>query len=89
MTENKLNQFGHNVRIGRLLKTVWASFNTITRQMTEMSPWKTQVQLIIAFNVVRAKTSFKHFICHWKKRQLEILLISVRSTKTKLKSDKL
>jgi len=32
----KLSQFGHNVRKGRLVNTVTASFNTIMGQMTEM-----------------------------------------------------
>jgi len=31
----KLSQFGHNVRKGRLVYTVSASFNDITRQMTK------------------------------------------------------
>ena len=36
---NKLSQFGHNVRRGRLASTVTASFNPVTGQMTEMS-WR-------------------------------------------------
>jgi len=41
MTEKKLSQFGHNhVRIYRLVKTVSASFNAVTAQMTEMSQRK-------------------------------------------------
>jgi len=40
MTEKKLSQFGRNVRKGKLMNTVTASFNIITGLMTEMSQRK-------------------------------------------------
>jgi len=39
----QISQFGHNARNNRLVNTVSASFNTITRYMTERSKWKIQV----------------------------------------------
>jgi len=36
----KINQFGQNPRKGRVVNTVSASFNNITRQMTEKSQRK-------------------------------------------------
>jgi len=39
----QISQFGHNARNHRLVNTVSASFNAITRYMTECSKWKIQV----------------------------------------------
>jgi len=43
LNDQKISQFGHSVRKGRLVNTVSASFNTITRRMTDKSERQIQV----------------------------------------------